>query len=80
MKKIIPESQILTGNKYKGAVHFRFWRFGQWVDVYVDDKLPTKDGKLIYGHCANPDEFWVPLLEKAYAKSVLLEKVQENVK
>jgi calpain len=22
----------------------------------------------LYGHCADPTEFWVPLMEKAYAK------------
>ena len=22
----------------------------------------------MYGHCADPAEFWVPLMEKAYAK------------
>jgi Calpain family cysteine protease len=47
------------------------------VYVIVDDKLPTmKDfdedynqfDKLCFACCNNKTEFWVPLIEKAYAK------------
>lgn len=52
----------------KGLYHFRFWRFGKWVDVYVDDLLPTKNGELIYAQAVDPNEIWPSLIEKAYAK------------
>ncbi|XP_074642195.1 calpain-B-like [Tubulanus polymorphus] len=68
MQKIIPYDQPLCGKDYNGVVHFRFWRFGKWMDVFIDDRLPTKHGHLIFAHCLNPAEFWIALLEKAYAK------------
>ena len=67
---LIPSDNLDQENMNIGAYHFRFWKLGHWYDVTIDDFLPiNKSGELIFSYNNSyPNEFWLPLLEKALAK------------
>ena len=56
--------------KEYGLFVCRFYKDCNLIYVIVDDRIPVKDkdGKVIFASCKDPNELWVPLLEKAYAK------------
>ena len=66
--QIIPDDNTFGTPSYTGKFHCRFWQFGEWVDVYIDDLLPSVNSKPLFAHSSAPEEFWVSLVEKAYAK------------
>lgn len=61
-------------HKTKGLFVCKFMKNFVWNYVLIDDRLPVfgftdkKPGKPYFARCRNPDELWVSLIEKAYAK------------
>ncbi|ORC91630.1 calpain-like protein, partial [Trypanosoma theileri] len=64
---VIRNAFVSKAVRKDGRYTFRFHRYGQWVKVEIDDRIPLIDGQTLF--CRSPTRHWWPLLlEKAYAK------------
>ena len=68
LHRVLDPKQVLFGPGYKGYIEVNLWRYGKWEAVMIDDRLPMKKGNYVYARCSDPNEFWVALIEKAFAK------------
>nr|XP_027200783.1 calpain-5-like [Dermatophagoides pteronyssinus] len=52
-----------------GIVRFTIWQLGVWHKIVIDDRLPSIDSEPIFTRPIwSNSSWWLPLLEKAYAK------------
>ena len=71
LDQVIFPDQSFRHPNYVGSFRFRFYHFGKWNEIVIDDHLPCfkyRNGKLMFVSSSASNEFWSPLLEKAYAK------------
>lgn len=73
--QLIPNDTLRTVHKkvevYVGVVHCRVWRAGRWVDIFVDDSVPSvanSGGIRLLSYCHDKDELWLTFIEKAWAR------------
>lgn len=63
------EKVFIDYNTELGIYGVRFNVHGEWTHVIIDDYMPVDEyGRLMYARGSDPQETWVPLLEKAYCK------------
>jgi len=56
-------------NASQGLYTFKFYKAGQWRYVHIDDRIPCRhSGKVNFARNEDPNETFIMLLEKAYAK------------
>jgi hypothetical protein len=63
------ESLILNSWPEYGIYQCRFYKNQEWHLVLVDDQVPMDENNIVFfGQCRDPKEYWVQIIEKAYAK------------
>ncbi|KAG5499199.1 hypothetical protein JIQ42_04011 [Leishmania sp. Namibia] len=76
--EVIRNCFISKNPRKDGRYTFQFHRYGQWVRVEIDDRIPMVKGDTVF--CRSPTHHWWPLLlEKAYAKFYTLYQNLEDI-
>ena len=67
---VMPLENASKSNIKKGAFNFRFWRLGYWFDLVIDDYLIVdyNHNVLFARNLSFQNEYWMCLIEKAFAK------------
>ena len=67
---VMPLDNAIKSNTECSVYHFRFWRLGFWYDLVIDDYLLVDCyHNLVFAkNLTCPNEYWICLLEKAFAK------------
>ncbi len=55
-------------NSQRGYVKLKLYLNNKWTNIYIDDKLPTSSNMIVGSNSANKNHFWLPFIEKAFAK------------
>lgn len=63
----IPKTTNFNSTDYNGKLEFVFYDLGTPTKVVINDKLPTKNGRLIFANSNQSNEYWTALIEKAFA-------------
>lgn len=64
---VLPEDYGVSGMQ-SGKITFRMFKFGEWQEVVIDDRIPVGQNGPLFASGKDPNEMWVALIEKAYAK------------
>ncbi|XP_076264841.1 calpain-2 catalytic subunit-like [Rhynchophorus ferrugineus] len=68
LERVAPKNQNFKVDNYAGIFRFRFCQSGIWTEVVVDDRLLMEGDELKFARSIRRTDFWLALLEKAYAK------------
>ena len=71
-RQALLESVFFNAEKHKSVGLFicKFYKDSTVIYVLIDDRIPVYDAtsQPAFARCRDPNELWVPLIEKAYAK------------
>jgi len=63
------KSLVVSESLSHGIYTVKFWKQDKWVYINIDDRIPCDmSGSPLYSRCQDPNQVWVMVLEKAYAK------------